>query len=67
MTAETPKTEKLYTYQDLAPMFQVHEKTVARWFRGRKIFRPNNSTARVTQSQLDLFIQESGKKLKVKK
>ena len=57
---------KLYTYQDLADYFQVHAKTVSRWFNGRKVFRPNHSTVRITQEQLDAFILQSGRQPKKK-
>jgi hypothetical protein len=66
-----PKTEKtpgradpagrLWTFQDLGILFGVHWKTVSRWFRGRKIFRPTHTTARVTQAQLDAFFLESNR------
>ena len=64
MSAEKPKRQKMYTYQELAPEFEVHPKTVSRWFARYTIFRPTNGTARVPQDVLDQFIRESGKKLK---
>lgn len=61
------ETQKIFTYQDLARMFGVHAKTVARWFKGRKILRLNHSTVRITPAQLDLFIKESCKTPVLKK
>jgi hypothetical protein len=52
-----------YTLQEVAALFRVHEKTAARWFKDREVFRPTRGTVRITQAQLDLFIQESGKKV----
>jgi hypothetical protein len=54
---------KLYTYQEVAGIFAVHEKTVARWFRERDVFRPTSGTVRISQTQLDDFIADSGRRL----
>lgn len=56
---ETPKTEKLYTFEEVAPMFQVTPRTVRRWWAQRKKFKPTPNTVRITQSQLELFIKDS--------
>ena len=53
---------KLWTYQALGDLFEVHPKTVSRWFRGFKKFEPTPKTVRVYQSSVDQFIKRRTKK-----
>lgn len=50
--------ERLYTYQELSGLFQVHYRTVALWFRSRKKFRPTKNTVRIPESAVRQFINE---------
>jgi len=40
-------------------MFQVTPRTIRRWWAKRKKFKPTPNTVRITQRQLDQFIQDS--------
>jgi hypothetical protein len=51
--------EKLHTYQDLSVRFGVDCKTVARWFRPYKLFRPTRGTVRIPQSTLEQFLKDA--------
>jgi hypothetical protein len=51
--------EAEYTWQDLGPHFQVHPKTVYRWFRRfkHKKFHPTQNTSRLKGEVVLAFIE----------
>lgn len=51
-------SEPLYTYQDLVAHFQVAYKTIYRWFRWRRRFKPTNNTIRITETEVKNFVTE---------
>lgn len=51
--------EKLYTYQELATKFGVHEKTVSKWFCAWPKFESTRGhSVRIPESQLVKFLAE---------
>lgn len=56
----------LYTIREVAEMLKVHEGTVRRWIREKKLvsFKFSNSgSVRVTQDSLDEFLSNSQNKV----
>jgi hypothetical protein len=47
----------LYTYQDIAAIFQVCTRTVSKWLKDRPLFRLGN-TIRVPESEVEKLLQE---------
>lgn len=48
---------KLYTYQELAALLQVHHRTAARMVRGRRLFRLGH-TVRVPAAVVSQLLEE---------
>ncbi len=50
----TNPTNRLWTYQDLAALWQVHPKTISRWVRRLRIrvLRPTQNTVRIPDSEV---------------
>jgi hypothetical protein len=59
--------EVLHTYQDLMARFRVCYATVWRWFRWRRKFKPTCGTVRISESEVQLLIQDKTKKYGRKK
>lgn len=53
---ETPCKETLYTYQDLARHFQVHTKTIYRWFSRQPKVKPTAGTVRISETTVQKFV-----------
>jgi predicted DNA-binding transcriptional regulator AlpA len=47
----------LYTYQQIADVFQVCSKVIYRWFKGRRKFRLGN-TVRIPEEEVEKLFQE---------
>jgi hypothetical protein len=48
---------RFYTYQQVAEVFQVHAKTLYRWFKHRPKFKYRN-TVRLAESEVQRLVEE---------
>ena len=53
------KPKNSWTYQELSTRFGVDVRTIGRWFKKYKCFRPTKGTVRVPQSSMDQFLKDS--------
>lgn len=56
--ASNGPSNELYCYKDLARRFSVDVRTIARWFKPYKLFRPSKGFVRVTPEVLDQFLKD---------